>query len=83
MNKKQFVEQLRLKTGTDSDTLTKEKITTLVNGEIEGYAILATLPNLNETYLSKATTVSLVADTRSYDIPDDVIKIQRIEFMYD
>lgn len=82
MNFATFTKSLRTHTGTDDVTLPKETIAAFVNSELEGFSILATLPNLQETYLGKTIPMNLANDTREYTIPNNVIRTHNIEINY-
>lgn len=55
---------------------------TLCNGELEQFALLGTLPNINENHFGKIFPINLTQGNRSYEIPEDMIHINHIELLY-
>lgn len=82
MKFQQFIQQLRFRTRTDEYTLSDEDIVMLYNGEIDGLALIANMPSLNEHWFSGAKEISLTGAV-GYELTSDIIHIHKVELCID
>lgn len=72
---------VRARTNTNTNTLTNTNLFLFLNER--NRQLVAALQAIRENYKSEVSTANLVADQQEYVLPDDAMRLKRLEVTYD